>query len=209
MTSSGWTRQRRCEYRQTTVQEPWGATPDGNTLVFDYGLPDTGTDIGVFSMEGERTWEPLIATAANEAAPALSPDGQWIAYTSDETGERLVYVERFPQRGGKETISRVPAAHPMWSPDGHELFYVTDAGRRLMAVPIEPGPTLQAGEATSLFEDQFLWTPNNRNYDISPDGQRFLWLKVPGATTSQNDAVPGAILVKNWFEELKRLVPVD
>ena len=108
---------------------PHGWTPDGRTLVFDYAMPDTTRwNIGVLSMDGERTWEPLISTEANEQAPALSPDGQWIAYVSDETGERLVYVERFPQRGGKETISRVPSAHPMWSLDGRELFYVSNLG---------------------------------------------------------------------------------
>ncbi len=186
---------------------PYGWTPDGSTLVFDYVMPGTGTDIGVLSMEGERPWEPLIATAANEAAPTISPDGQWIAYTSDETGERLVYVERFPQRGGKETISRVSSAHPMWSPDGRELFYVTDGGRRLMVVPVEPGPSLQVGEATSLFEGDYHTFPTTRSYDLSPDGQRFLRIKPPGAATT-GTAVP-AILVKNWFEELTRLVPID
>ena len=66
---------------------PNGWAPDGSTLVFDYSMPGTGTDIRVLSMEGERTWEPLIATEANEETPAISPGGQWIAYTSDETGE--------------------------------------------------------------------------------------------------------------------------
>ena len=177
-------------------------------LVFDYVMSDTGTDIGVLSMEGERTWEPLIATEANEEAPALSPDGQWIAYTSDETGERLVYVERFPQRGGKETISRVSSAHPMWSPDGRELFYLTNTGRRLMVVPVELGPSLQVGEATSLFEGAYFNFSTLRSYDVSPNGERFLRIKPPGVATT-GTAVPEAILVKNWVEELTRLVPVD
>ena len=178
-----------------------GWTPDGSSLVFDYVMPDTDADIGVLSMEGERTWEPLIATEANEEAPAISPNGQWIAYTSDETGERLVYVERFPQRSDKETISRVPSAHPTWSPDGRELFYVTDQGNRLMVVPLEPGPNLQVGEATSLFEGQYFTNPDLRSYDVSPDGQRFLRIKPSG--------VAEVILVQNWFEELTRLVPLN
>ena len=149
----------------------------------------------------------MIATEANEAAPAISPDGQWIAYTSDETGQPLVYVERFPQLGGKETISRVSSRHPTWSPDGRELFYVTDAGRRLMVVPVEPGPTLQVGEATLLFEGEYFSLPVARSYDVSPNGERFLMIKPPDAATT-GTAVPEAILVKNWFEELTRLVPV-
>ena len=188
---------------------PYGWTPDGNTLVFDYVTPNTGTDIGVLSMEGNRTWEPLIATEANEEAPAISPDGQWIAYTSDETGERLVYVERFPQRGGKETISRVSSMHPMWSPDGRELFYLTDGGDRLMVAPIEPGPNLRVGEAISLFEGNYHTFQGVRSYDLSPDGQRFLRIKLPGAATTETDAGPAVILVQNWVEELTRLVPTN
>ena len=184
----------------------YGWTPDGNTLVFDYVTPDNGVDIGVLSMEGERPWEPWIATEANEEAPAISPDGQWIAYTSDETGERLVYVERFPQRGGKETISRVSSMHPMWSPDGRELFYVTDGGRRLMVVPVELGPNLQVGAATSLFEGDYYTFSTLRSYDVSPNGERFLRIKPPGAATTETASVPEVILVKNWFEELTRLV---
>ena len=189
--------------------QPNGWTPEGDTLVFDYVMSDTGTDIGVLSMEGERTWEPLINTEANEEAPAISPDGQWIAYTSDETGERVIYVERFPQRGGKEAISQPGSWHPTWSPDGRELFYVTDRGQRLMVVSVELGPTLQVGEATSLFEGQYLSIPVMRSYDVSPDGQRFLRLKLYGAATTETEAGPKAILVKNWFEELTRLVPTN
>ena len=187
---------------------PYGWTPDGNTLVFDYVMADTGTDIGVLSMEGDRTWEPLMATEANEEAPAISPDGQWIAYTSDETGERLVYVERFPQRGGKQTISRVSSMHPMWSPDGRELFYLTDGGDRLMVVPVVLGPSLHVDGATSLFQGDYYTFQTVRSYDLSPDGQRFLRIK-EGVVTTGTDAGPQAVLVKNWFEELTRLVPTN
>ena len=189
--------------------QPYGWTPDGSALVFEYSTAGTGADIAVLSMEGERTWEPLIATEANEMAPALSPDGQWIAYTSDETGQRLVYVERFPERGGKKTISRVRSADPMWSPDGRELFYLTGGGRSLMVVPVEPGPTLQVGEATLLFEGNYFDPQPLRSYDVSPDGQRFLRLKLPGVAATETGAGPEVILVQNWTEELKRLVPTE
>ena len=76
-----------------------------------------------------------------------------------------------------------------------------------MVVPVELGPSLQVGEATSLFEGQYFSNPSNRSYDVSPDGQRFLRLKPSGAATTET--WPEAILVKNWFEELTRLVPID
>ena len=81
-----------------------------------------------------------------------------------------------------------------------------------MAVPVEPGPNLKVGEATSLFEREFPWLPDIRNYDLSPDGRRFLWLRwvdLLGPTTAETAILPQAILVKNWFEELTRLVPID
>ncbi len=117
-------------------------------------------------------------------------------------------MERFPQRGGKETISRVSSLHPMWSPDGRELFYLTDGGTRLMVVPVELGPNLQVGEATSLFEGEYFTLTGARSYDVSPDGQRFLRINPTGAASTEIYTGPAAILVKNWFEELTRLVPV-
>ena len=189
---------------------PYAWSSDGRTLVFDYSMADTGENVGVLSMEGERAWEPLLATEANEQAPAISPDGQWIAYTSDETGDRLVYVERFPQGGSRQTISRVASAHPTWSPDGRELFYIIAGGgrTRMMVVPVETGSTLRIGEATMLFESQYFIQSFVRSYDISPDGHRFLMIKPSGSVTTDAQVGPRAILVKNWTEELKRLAPV-
>ena len=80
--------------------------------------------------------------------------------------------------------------------------------RRLMVVPVELGPNLQVGEATMLFEGQYFDPPSMRSYDVSPDGRRFLMIKRGGAATTEPDAGPEVILVKNWFEELTRLVPV-
>ena len=139
--------------------QPYGWTPDGDTLVFEYDV-GTGRDIGVLSMAGERTWEPLIATAANEEAPAISPMGSgspiprmrpasgWSTWSGSRSG------------AARRPSPAVSSAHPMWSPDGRELFYLTDGGDRLMAVPVKPGPNLQVGEAISLFEGQYFSNPN-------------------------------------------------
>ena len=161
-------------------------------------------------MDGEdRTWQALISTEADEQAPAISPDGQWIAYMSNETGRAEIYVQRFLQLGSRVTISRGGGGFPLWSPDGRELFHVVPPGNRVMVVPVEPGADLSVGNAQVLFEGQYFQNTNGRHYDISPDGQRFLRIKPPGAATTETDAIPEAILVLNWFEELKRLVPVD
>ncbi len=102
-------------------------------------------------------------------------------------------------------ISAGPGRQPLWSPDGLVVFYETPAG--MMAVPVEPGANFRAGSAEILFEGPYFGSNLLRQYDLSPDGEQFLRMRV--VVTGDADATPEAILVKNWFEELKRLVPLD
>ena len=159
-------------------------------------------------MEGDRAMELLLDTEFAEAAAAVSPDGGWIAYHSNETGESEVYVQRFPTLGGKQTISTDGGGQPLWSPDGRELFYRGPRG--MMVVPVlETAPAFRAGDAEVLFETQYCFARATRTYDIDPDGRRFLMVK-EGAPTDDPDASdqPQIVLVENWFEELERLVPI-
>ena len=129
------------EVQQLTFLSPYDWSPDGNELIVHYSAPGTAFDIGVLSMDGERAWQPLLNSAANEGDPALSPDGAWIAYQSNETGLSEVYVERFPDLGNKEQISTGGGQDPVWSFDGRELFYRDLSGARMMVVPIDTEPT--------------------------------------------------------------------
>ena len=197
-------------FESETFVAPYGWSPDGTRLVFEYQATGLGRNIGVLSMDGERSWEPLFDSVADEEAPAISPDGEWIAYTSDETGERLVYVERFPGGGGRETISREGSGQPIWAPDGRELYFLSSQGRRVTAVSVEPGPTLQVGGSTVLFEGNYFNPRSLRAYDLSPDGERFLRVSLAESPDGESEAAaPEAILVQGWFEELKRLVPIN
>ena len=156
-------------------------------------------------MEGDPASELLLATESEETGPSISPDGNWIAYTSDETGQREVYVQRFPGLGAKEPISTDGGQQPLWSPDGSELFYRGPRG--MMAVPVDTEPTFTAGAPEVLFEQQYFSFRASRTYDVAPDG-RFLMIK-EGATTDDASAPTAQIIiVENWFEELKRLVPI-
>ena len=119
--------------------EAWSA--DGKTLVY-WELVET-IDIGLLSMEGERRSELLLATEFQETAPAISPDGGWIAYSSTESGEEQVYVQRFPDLGERVTVSTDGGWQPVWSPDGRELFYRGPPG--MVVVPVETNPTFRAG----------------------------------------------------------------
>ena len=186
-----------------TAISPYAWSADGNTLVFEYRDTETARNIGTLSLEGERTWEPLLATAADEFSPTISPDGGWIAYASDETGVNEIYAQRFPELGSKVSVSAGRGRHPVWSSDA--ILFETQAG--MAAVPVEPGSSLQVGSADVLFPRTYFGSRELREYDLSPDGRRFLRLRV-GASTTDTNIVPEVILVQNWFEELKRLVPV-
>ena len=184
------------------IFRPFAWSRDGNVLVLDYG----SGDIGIVSMEKDPTVQPLIQTEADEGSPSISPDGAWIAYSSDQTGEGEIYVERFPELGERQQVSTDGGVGPLWSPNGHELYY--RRGDAMMAVPVEQGPPLTLGVPTVLFEGGYHQRPRpGRRYDISPDSTRFLMMK--DETTGDESAPVQIRIVFNWFEELKQLVPTD
>ena len=183
-------------------------SPDGNELIINYAGPDRSFDIGVLSIAGERSWRPLLNSAAGEFSPALSPDGAWIAYQSDETGQLELYVERYPDLGNRELISTGGGRDPVWSSDGSELFYLSLDRSRMMVVPVETEPSLTLGTSTVVFEATY-YDSFGRGYDLAPNG-RFLMVKPPDAAAEEGaPASSQIVVVQNWFEELTRFVPVD
>ena len=192
----------------STVIQATSWSDDGQMLVY-WEAGSTPSNIGLFRLEGDRATELLLDTEFSEAAPAVSPAGDWIAYHSDETGQYEVYVQRFPALGGIQLVSTDGGRLPLWSPDGSELFYRTPRGG-LMAVPVlETEPTFRPGVPELLFETQYYLGGSVRTYDLHPDGQRFLMVKdAPLTDDSGSSGRTEIILVENWFDELKRLVPV-
>ena len=136
-------------------------------------------------MEGEPSWQPLVQTEAREGNPAISPDGQWVAYRSHETGESEVYVAQFPTLEGRQAVSVGGGWSPVWSRDGRELFY--QAQGRLMVVPITTEPTFTLGTPEILFEGPYV-SSLARSYDLAPDG-RFLMVRRGDIETSDTDAL--------------------
>jgi Tol biopolymer transport system component len=181
---------------------PGSWSPDGQLLAFAEINPTTGYDIWVLRLT-ERRAEPFLRTRFDEAAPRFSPDGRWLAYISNESGRYEIYVQPYPGPGGKWQISTEGGAEPMWNPNGRELFY--RSGDKMMAVDIVTKPSFAAGNPRMLFEKPYVPAPGTTpNYDVSPDGQRFLMLK----PSEQGQSAPTQInVVLNWFEELKRRVP--
>ena len=168
-------------------------------------------DIGVLTVEGERTVEMLLDAEFFEIEPALSPNGRWLAYVSLETGPPLIYVQPFPNiDDGLWNVSLGFGADPVWSPDGRELFYRSESD--LMVAQIETEPTFSSRTPEPLFSlsGYGIGGPGTgRPFDVALDGDHFIF-RTPGTAeqTSDDDPFNGLIFVENWFEELKARVPV-
>jgi len=193
-----------------SIQTPNSSSPDGQLLAFIEIDPTTGFDILVLRMgdpstgSGQvRNAQPFLRTQFNESAPRFSPDGRWLAYISDESSRYEIYVQPYPGPGSKWQISTEGGTEPVWNPNGRELFY--RSGDKMIAVEITTQPGFSAGKPKVLFEGPYVPTPSTfPNYDVSPDGQRFLMFK----PSEQAQAAPTQInVVLNWFEELKQKVP--
>ena len=139
-----------------------------------------------------------MQTPFNENGGAFSPDGRWVAYTSDESGRDEIYVQAFPLSGAKFQISTGGGAEPAWRNDGTELFY-RSADRNLMAVSVKSGATFEAGVAKSLFPVAVAAGGFGRqSYAVTNDGQRFLV-----AASVGEKSVPLTVVL-NWQVMLKK-----
>ncbi len=181
-------------------------TPDGAYLVFrEEGRP-TGLDIMILEMEGDRQAELLLGTQFNELNAEISPDGRWLAYKSNESRRDEVYVRPFPNvNDGLWQITTDGGMHPAWARSGRELFYRAPDGA-LMGVPVELQPSFSAGTPTKILDGSDLLGGPGRAYDVSPDGERFLMI-TGGEGSADAASLPSLVVVQNWFEDLKRLVP--
>lgn len=177
-------------------------SPDGQTLAFHEVNPTTGVDIWILHL-ADRKVEPFLRTPANEADARFSPDGHWIAYTSDESGREEIYVQPYPGPGGKWQVSTEGGTEPVWNPNGRELFYRTED--KMMAVDVSANSNLTIGKPRTLFQGNYVLSPVHiPNFDVSADGQRFLMVK----PSESAEASPTQInIVLNWFEELNQKVP--
>jgi serine/threonine-protein kinase len=172
-------------------------------LVVDGNSTATGRDIYVLR-PGDSVLQPLVRTPFNEGSPTLSPDGRWLAYSSDASGRYEIYVQPYPGPGGRSQISTQGGTEPVWSRNGRELFF--RSGDKMMVVAIETRSGFSAGKPKTLFQGLYQPTPIlEANYDVAPDGSRFLMIK-PGGEEQGPTQVNVAL---NWFEELKRLVPLS
>ena len=206
--------QRRAD--GTGEEEALVATPDGESprdwsrddqyLLYQRGSPETGPDVWYLERtEDGSGWEPhpFLQDPADQRVPRFSPNGRYVAYVSNESGRDEVYVDSFPERSRRRTVSSNGGTGPVWSRDGKELFYINGSGM-LVSVEVSIEGEFTTGQAVPLFED-----PGNRArslpgsdqapYDVSEDGQRFLVAEVVEGEAAQ----PQIRVVQNWYEEFR------
>jgi eukaryotic-like serine/threonine-protein kinase len=173
-------------------------SPDGRLVANVQGNPDTGLDLWVQPVSGNKTLQPFLQTRFTEAGPKFSPDGRWIAYGSDETGQSEIFVRPYPGPGKKWRISTEGGVHAIWSRDGKELFYRN--GQKWMSVTVNLKPEFTAEKPRLLFEGPYALV-GSQSYDVTPDGQRFLVLE---PVEKQLEPVTHLNVVLNWFEDVKK-----
>ncbi len=160
------------------VQQPEDVSPDGRVLAFLNGV-QSRANIWLQPLTGQHKPAPWLGTRFNERNPRFSSDGRWIAYESDESGSPEIYVALTEGAAGKRRVSPAGGRLPRWRRDGKELFYLAPDGS-VMAVPLTPGPQMQAGAPVLLFRVE----PLIENYDVTANGSRFL-ISAPLAETRE------------------------
>ena len=192
--------QERPVLHSTLAKIPDDWSRDGRYLVYEVSDQKTGDDLWILPMNGNKTPFPFLVTEHNEANAQFSPDGQWIAFTSDESGQIEVYVQAFGNHTGKWRVSSNGGRMPRWRADGKELFYII-GDSQFMSVPIETGDTFKIGNPVPLFRMQLaelgVSAENRTEYAVSSDGKRFLINK------RIEEATPSFItIITNWTQSL-------
>ena len=195
-------------------QRPSNFTPDGQHLLIAEGPPGGSQDLGMLSLgRGLRlTW--LLKTTFSEQGGEISPDGRWLVYESNESGQYQIYMRPFPVVDqGRWQVSASGGTEPVWARSGRELFYLALDGS-VVSVPVEvaqgsSSPILGAPATLTAGTGYYTRVRNNlgRTFDVSQDGTRFLRVKLPRDGPGRSGSPVSFVVVTNWFEELKRLVP--
>jgi Tol biopolymer transport system component len=179
------------------IPDDWSS--NGQFIVYESLNPKTKKDLWILPMSGNAQSFPFLQTQFNELQAQFSPDGKWIAYTSDESGAPEVYVQTFPASGSRWRVSSGGGCQPKWRRDGKELFYIA-ADMNLLTVDVKLGGTFTASVPKPLYRTRIFSLTDFRNhYAVSGDGQRFLIV----STIEETSVTPISIVV-NWTAELKR-----
>lgn len=186
-------------WRGKPVCRPGSWSLDGKRMAVVCPREQGDDDVYVLAVDGTPDLQPFASTPFSDWGPRFSPDGKWIAYISDSSGQYEVYVRPYPAADGQWQISNSGGEEPVWSRDGRELFYRN--GTRWMSVTVETKGDFKASAPKLAFEGPYVNVPGV-SYDVASDG-RFVVIAGPPESAPKN-----INLVLNWFDELRRLVPV-
>jgi len=195
------------------IQFPWSFTPDGKQMAFGDIDSKSLWDLWTVPIEsgaaGLRAGKPevFLQTPANERSPTFSPDGRWLAYSSDESGTSQIYVRAFPDKGGKWQISNSGGIYPMWPRTGHDLFFETLDNQIMAAAYTVKGDSFVADKPRMWSDKKLGGISGNRNVSVAPDGKRIAAL-VPAAAQEAQQAQNQVVFLLNFFDELRRKAPL-
>jgi serine/threonine protein kinase len=182
---------------------PTDWSSDDRLILYETRKPGGGLDLWALPLAGDKKPVPFLQSDFEEVQGRFSPDGRYVAYASNESGRYEVYIRSFPDPTGKWQVSTQGGAEPTWRRDGRELFYIA-ADKKMMAVPVRSGSTLELGTPQALFESPSYLAGTvlsawRKQYDVTADGQRFL------LNVLVSEPPPSPItVVLNWTAGLKR-----
>ena len=183
------------EGRGNFTMTPSGWSSDGQFIAYT----TRGSNVWILPLFGDRKPFAFADSPFSETSAVFSPDGRWIAYTSNEGGQADVYLQPFPRPGAKVQVSRDGGSHPVWRADGRELFYLGPDGT-MMSVTLGDEPALDGGLPRVLFHAN-VWTHTyNQVYAVTKDGQRFLVT----ATPQPSRGAARLTVVLNWTAAIHR-----
>ena len=200
--SDGAGADRRLARLDRQIQEvTW--SPDGRWLVMrtDNGAAGAGDIVGLRT-SGDTTPVPLVATPFSELEPAVSPDGRWLAYVSNESGRNEIYVRPFPATdGGRWQVSNGGGVEPRWSADGREIFFL-DLGFSMMTAQIQTTPSFAVGDSRRLFDASGYFNLGfHQSYDVTRDGKSFFFVAPKRA--GARDRAPTMVMAEHWFTDVR------
>jgi serine/threonine-protein kinase len=194
----------------TSLRNQWASdwSHDGAALFYTEcdGAYVQSCDIGRVLMADTPSAELILATSANEQHPSLSPDGRWLAYESDQSGQFEIYVRPYPNIDeSRWQVSSRGGRQPIWSPSGDEIYYAAGPvyARQLMSVSVTTDEGFDLGDPDPMFSFAKEGYAELRDHDLHPDGDRFL-IAQRSVTQLSSDHL---VYVVNWLDEVEQLVP--
>jgi eukaryotic-like serine/threonine-protein kinase len=195
--------QRLTSTKRIDVPTSWSS--DGQLLALTSVGESGNYEVRLLPFDGDHTPRIFVQGPFNAGGARFSPAGHWVAYVSDESGRNEVYVRPYSEAGTRVQISAAGGSQPVWSRDGHELFF--RSGDELLAVDVSPGPNLSAGKPVVLFSRSMVEDSSGKaydfmaDYDVSNDGRRFVLPKY----NPNSSNTPRIRMMLDWFSELKRI----